>query len=64
MAEPHKPLEHTLFEDVMAFVLGTSMCALGVVFLTHLGLVTGQTAGLGVLLAYVTGAPLALSSLS
>ena len=60
MAEPHKPLEHTLFEDVMAFVLGTSMCALGVVFLTHLGLVTGQTAGLGVLLAYVTGAPFGL----
>ncbi|MDU8945583.1 YitT family protein [Ovoidimarina sediminis] len=57
MAEPHKPLEHTLFEDAMAFVLGTAMCALGVVFLTHLGLVTGQTAGLGVLLAYVTGLP-------
>ncbi|MEM0945998.1 MAG: YitT family protein [Pseudomonadota bacterium] len=52
--EPHKRLHHTVYEDAMAFVLGTSMCALGVLFLTHLGLVTGQTAGLGVLLAYVS----------
>ena len=57
MAEPHKRLEHTLFEDALAFVLGTALCALGVTFLTHLGLITGQTAGLGVLLAYVTDAP-------
>ena len=57
MAEPHKPLEHTLFEDAMALILGTAMCALGVVFLTHLGLVTRQTAGLGVLIGYATGLP-------
>ncbi|MEO0703204.1 MAG: YitT family protein [Pseudomonadota bacterium] len=55
--EPHKRLEHTLLEDGLAFVLGTAMCALGVQFLTHLGLITGQTAGLGVLLSYVTGWP-------
>ncbi|MEO0691755.1 MAG: YitT family protein [Pseudomonadota bacterium] len=53
--EPHKRLEHTLLEDGLAFLLGTAMCALGVQFLTHLGLITGQTAGLGVLLSYVTG---------
>lgn len=55
MAEPHNRLEHTLFEDALAFALGTSLCAFGIVMLTHLGLITGQTAGLGVLLSYVTG---------
>lgn len=53
--EPHKRTEHSLVEDALAFVLGASMAALGVAFLTHLGLITGQTAGLGVLLSYVTG---------
>lgn len=57
MAEPHNRLEHSFAEDVLAFVLGTAICALGVVFLTHLGLITGQTAGLGVLLSYVSGWP-------
>jgi uncharacterized membrane-anchored protein YitT (DUF2179 family) len=57
MNEPHKSLQHTLSEDVQAFVLGTSLCALAVVFLTHLGLITGQTAGLGVLVSYATGVP-------
>jgi uncharacterized membrane-anchored protein YitT (DUF2179 family) len=55
MNEPHKPLEHAWHEDVLAFLLGTMLCAFAVVILTHLGLITGQTAGLGVLLSYVTG---------
>ncbi len=55
MNEPHKRLEHSLSEDVQAFLLGTALCAFSVVVLTHLGLITGQTAGLGVLLSYVTG---------
>lgn len=55
MAEPHKTIDHTLWEDAQAFVLGTAMCALGVTFLTHLGLITGQTAGLAVLGSYLTG---------
>ena len=55
MPEPHTQLDHRLYEDALAFVLGTTMCALGVLFLTHAGLVTGQTAGLGVLLSYATG---------
>jgi len=57
VTEPHKRLEHTLFEDAQAFVLGTALCALGVQMLTHLGLITGQTAGLGVLVSYVSGWP-------
>ncbi|NRB36473.1 MAG: YitT family protein [Rhodobacteraceae bacterium] len=48
-------LRHSLLEDALAFVIGTSLCALGLMMLTHLGLITGQTAGLGVLLSYVTG---------
>lgn len=55
--EPHKRLEHSWLEDAQAFVLGTALCALGVQLLTHLGLITGQTAGLGVLISYVTGWP-------
>ncbi len=55
MNEPHRSLEHTIPEYAMAFLLGTALCAFAVVVLTHLGLITGQTAGLGVLLSYVTG---------
>nr|WP_245848507.1 YitT family protein [Actibacterium ureilyticum] len=39
----------------MAFALGTGLCALGLLMLTHLGLITGQTAGLAVLISYLTG---------
>ena len=55
MSEPHKRIDHSPLEDLLAFTLGTSMCALGVQFLSHLSLITGQTAGLGILLSYVTG---------
>lgn len=54
-SEPQSALHHSLIEDAQAFVLGTAMCALSVQFLTALGLITGQTAGLGVLLSYMTG---------
>jgi uncharacterized membrane-anchored protein YitT (DUF2179 family) len=46
---------HSRIEDAQAFALGTALCALGVTMLTHLGLITGQTAGLAVLLSYATG---------
>ncbi|WP_225027121.1 YitT family protein [Xinfangfangia pollutisoli] len=52
MAEPAK---HTLFEDAQGIAYGATMAAFGIVILTHLGLVTGQTAGLAVLIAYATG---------
>ena len=55
MAEPHKTTAHTPLEDLQAALLGTALCALGVQFLGHAQLVTGQTAGLGVLLSYTTG---------
>ncbi|WP_371153318.1 YitT family protein [Jannaschia sp. 2305UL9-9] len=52
--EPHRALRHSLLEDAQAFVLGTTLCALGVQFLTAESLITGQTAGLAVLLSYVS----------
>lgn len=50
-----KPTAHSPLEDAQAFVLSTSLCAFGVLMLTHLGLLTGQTAGLAVLIGYLTG---------
>lgn len=53
--EPHRSaLAHTPLEDAQALLLGTALCALGVTLLTAAGLITGQTAGLGVLLSYLT----------
>ena len=49
-----KSIDHTKLEDVLAFVVATSLCALGVQFLAFNQLITGQTAGLGVFLAYLT----------
>lgn len=48
--DPHKP-----HEDVMAMLLGTLFVALGVAFYTHAVLLTGSTAGMALLLNYVTG---------
>lgn len=46
---------HTLIEDAQGIAFGTGMAAFGIVILTHLGLVTGQTAGVAVLISYATG---------
>jgi uncharacterized membrane-anchored protein YitT (DUF2179 family) len=49
------PVRHSLIEDAQGLAYGATMAALGIVILTHLGLVTGQTAGLAVLISYATG---------
>ncbi len=49
------PAKHNLIEDAQGIAYGATMAAFGIVILTHLGLVTGQTAGLAVLIAYATG---------
>lgn len=49
------PKKHSLIEDAQGIIYGTTMAAFGIVILTHLGLVTGQTAGLAVLISYATG---------
>ncbi|MCE6958954.1 YitT family protein [Cereibacter sphaeroides] len=46
---------HTKLDDAQALVYGTTLAAFGITILTHLGLVTGQTAGLAVLISYATG---------
>lgn len=49
------PARHSLIEDAQGIAYGGTMAAFGIVILTHLGLVTGQTAGLAVLVSYATG---------
>lgn len=48
-------VKHSLIEDAQGLAYGATMAAFGIVILTHLGLVTGQTAGLAVLISYATG---------
>ncbi len=47
--------KHSALADAQGLFFGTTMAATGVLILTHLGLVTGQTAGLAVLISYMTG---------
>lgn len=46
---------HTLSEDIQGIAFGSFMASVGVLLLTHLGFVTGQTAGLAILISYATG---------
>ena len=52
MTDPH---HHSAIEDAQGIAFGAAMAAFGVTILTHLGLITGQTAGLAVLVSYLTG---------
>ncbi len=49
------PNQHSPLEDAQGIAYGGLMAAFGIVILTHLGFVTGQTAGLAVLISYATG---------
>ena len=49
-ALPHRP-----YEDVLALLTGTMLVALGLVLYTHAGLITGSSAGLALLIQYVSG---------
>lgn len=46
---------HSVYEDVIAIVVGTMFVALGVVIYTKAVLLAGSTAGLALLLQYATG---------
>ncbi len=50
-----KPKRHSPIEDAQGIAYGSFMAAVGVLLLTHLGFVTGQTAGLAILISYATG---------
>jgi uncharacterized membrane-anchored protein YitT (DUF2179 family) len=49
------PQHHTALEDAQGLFYGSGMAAFAILILTHLGLITGQTAGLAVLISYLTG---------
>lgn len=49
------PDRHTPLEDALAFVAGTGLVALSVAFLQSAGLITGQIAGLSLVLSYASG---------
>lgn len=52
--DPEK-VEHSALDDVQGLGLGIFLCGVGLHILTTVGLVTGQTAGIAVILSYVTG---------
>lgn len=49
------PRKHSFIDDTQGIAFGSFMAAVSVVLLTHLGFVTGQTAGLAILISYATG---------
>lgn len=49
------PVRHTLYEDVFAILIGTSMVALGITLFSKATLITGSAAGIALLLQYATG---------
>jgi len=49
------PPKHTFIEDTQGLSMGVFFCGISVHLLTHLGLLTGQTAGLAVIVSYLTG---------
>ncbi|MEG3660363.1 YitT family protein [Celeribacter halophilus] len=55
--DAQKAEKHTWFEDLQGYLFGTSMCAFALVMLRSMGLITGQTAGLAILISYVSGWP-------
>ena len=48
---------HSAVDDAQGIAFGVTMAALGMHILTHMGFVTGQTTGLAVLIAHLTGLP-------
>jgi uncharacterized membrane-anchored protein YitT (DUF2179 family) len=50
-------LRHTAVDDAQGIAFSVTMAGLGIHILTHMGFVTGQTTGLAVLIAHLTGLP-------
>jgi uncharacterized membrane-anchored protein YitT (DUF2179 family) len=51
------PKAHSALDDAQGIAFGVTMAAFGMHILTHMGFVTGQTTGLAVLIAHLTGLP-------
>jgi uncharacterized membrane-anchored protein YitT (DUF2179 family) len=54
---PADALRHSVLEDAQGLAIGVLFCGLGVTLLAHLGFLTGQTAGLALLISYGLGLP-------
>jgi len=54
MKKPLSP-DHNLTDDIQGLSLGVFLCGLGMHVLTSVGLITGQTAGLAVIISYLSG---------
>ncbi|WP_425050707.1 YitT family protein [Psychromarinibacter sp. S121] len=48
-------VEHTPLDDVQGLGIGIFLCGIGVHILTSAGLITGQTAGIAVIISYLSG---------
>lgn len=48
-------VRHTPLENAQGLALGVTLCGIGLTILTHLGFLTGQAAGLALLISYATG---------
>jgi len=48
-------VRHTALEDVQGLSVGLILCGIGLTLLAHVGFLTGQMAGLALLIAYVSG---------
>jgi uncharacterized membrane-anchored protein YitT (DUF2179 family) len=51
------PSRHQLHEDIFAMLIGTILVSLGIAFYAQVQLTTGSSAGLALLLQYITGIP-------
>jgi len=54
---PALPPTHSLFEDILALLIGTLFVSLGIAMFNQAGLLTGGTAGLAFLIHYSSGIP-------
>ncbi|MEL7462250.1 MAG: YitT family protein [Pseudomonadota bacterium] len=52
---PEDALRHSWYEDLQGLGIGTLFTSFAVYMITHLGFMTGQTAGLALLISYSTG---------
>jgi len=55
MSENHPRSAHSFIDDVQGISLGVFLAGIGVHLLTTVGLITGQTAGIAVIISYLTG---------
>lgn len=55
MSQPPHQSAHSILDDIQGISLGVLLASIGVHMLTTVGLITGQTAGIAVIISYLTG---------